>query len=287
MDSRSLAKHYNAYYYRHNCGASWEDDEQAWFTFFNHVADQIVQQIGPASLFDAGCGRGLLVQLLRQRGVEAFGADISSYAIENAYPQAKPYCWHASITENLSRQYDLIICIEVMEHLSPAESELAIANLCQHTRDILFSSSPFDYQEPTHINVQLPEYWAELFAHHQFFRDPEFDSGFISHWATRFRYSDEPFERIVRGYERKFLPLWKANLDLRAQVLKMQETLAAQENQLREITNRLEALQTEQPTQLDQPDQTGIQTTGITVQPSPRSRLAKLVQKFRKKKPGN
>jgi len=158
---------------------------------------------------------GFLVEELRRRGVECYGVDISEYAIARVHPDVRPFCWVGSITEPFPQRYDLIVCIEIVEHMPAAEAEKAIANLCQHTDDILFSSTPFDYKELTHFNVQPPEYWAELFARQGFFRDVDFDASFIVPWAVRFRRKTEPLPRLVREYERRFWLLWKENVDLR------------------------------------------------------------------------
>ena len=69
---------------------------------------------------------------------------------------------------------------------------------------MLFSSSPFDHQETSHVNVQPAEYWAELFARHGFYRDVDYDASFVTPWAVRFRRSSEPLARIVRNFERRF-----------------------------------------------------------------------------------
>jgi len=55
-----------------------------------------------------------------------------------------------------------------------SQCDQAIANLCQASDDILFSSTPDDYREFTHVNVQPPEYWAERFALNGFVRDIDF-----------------------------------------------------------------------------------------------------------------
>jgi len=143
------------------------------------------------------------VEALRKRGVEAYGIDISEYAIDHVHEDIKEYCWVGSVTEPLPQSYDLIVCIEVLEHLQPGESQQAIANLCQYTDDILFSSTPSDYGEATHYNVQPPEYWAESLARLSYFRDVDFDASFITAWATRFRKRRETLIRLIREYERK------------------------------------------------------------------------------------
>ena len=160
----SSANLYDEHYYRHYCGALPYERSEGWLRFFGGVADRIVQDLAPRTVLDAGCALGLLVESLRDRNVEAFGIDISEYAIANVRPDIAPFCWQGSITEPLPRRYDLIVSIEVLEHLPRAAAEAAVANLCRHTDDVLFSSSPIDYRETTHFNVQPPEYWADLFC---------------------------------------------------------------------------------------------------------------------------
>jgi SAM-dependent methyltransferase len=216
---------FDAFYFAHGCGEPYQRTD-VWLALFNAFADRICQDINPQSVLDAGCAMGFLVEALRMRGVEAWGVDISQYAIERVAQECRQFCWQASITEPFHRNYDLIICIEVLEHLPRAEAEKAVRNLCNHSDDILFSSTPLDYKEVTHFNVQPPEYWGEAFARQSFFRDIDFDASFITPWAVRFRRSKEPVHRIVRDYERRFWTLWKENLDLRELSQEMRDRLA-------------------------------------------------------------
>lgn len=236
--SRKKAELYDAYYFAHCCGRPYERSKD-WLYFFGSIADHIVKEICPGTVLDAGCGMGFLVEALRDRGIEAYGLDISEYAIAQVREDIRPYCWVASVMEELPCRYDLIVCIEVLEHLDPHEAEQAIANLCAHTEDILFSSTPFDYKEPTHANVQPPEYWAELFAQHSFFRDVDFDASFITPWAMRLRWQREPMHRLVRQYERKYWALWKECVDLREAVLEARNHLAEQEQEVQQLRQRL------------------------------------------------
>jgi hypothetical protein len=170
--------------------------------------------------------------------------DISEYAISNVHPSIQPFCSVGSISDQtqpvFSRRYDLIVCIEVLEHMQPVEAEKAVVNFCAHTDDVLFSSTPFDYKEATHYNVHPPEYWAELFARQGFFRDIDFDASFLTPWAVRFRKKQEPIVRLVSDYERKFFLLWKENTDLRSLAEEMRRELALKigaANRLQEIEN--------------------------------------------------
>jgi SAM-dependent methyltransferase len=211
---------FDAHYYATGCGRPYQRDE-AWLDFFRTIARRIVQEIRPRTALDAGCALGLLVEGLRLEGVEADGVDISEYAIQTSHPDVKPYLRLGSIADPFPQKYHLIISIEVLEHMPPREAERAIENICASTEDVLFSSTPFDYKEATHFNVQPPEYWADRFAMQGFFRDVDFDASFITPWAVRFRRKNEPVHRIVRDYERKYWLLGKENSDLRSQVTEM------------------------------------------------------------------
>lgn len=241
------ATHFDAHYYAHCCGQPYCRNEQ-WLTFFGAIADRIVREVlaaapgvageqSRARVLDAGCALGLLVESLRTRGVDAEGIDVSDYAIQQAHESVRQHCRVGSIAGELPRRYDLIVCIEVTEHMPADQAEAAIANLCRHTDDILFSSSPTDYGEATHVNVRPPEYWAELFARHGFLRDVDFDASFITAWAARFRRRAEAAPRIVQDYERALARTAIERNDLRAQVLRFDRDIivaAAEAPRLRE-----------------------------------------------------
>ncbi|MEI8167856.1 MAG: methyltransferase domain-containing protein, partial [Chloroflexales bacterium] len=215
---------YDKFYYATGCGLPYQRDEH-WTTFFGRIADELVATINPPSMLDAGCALGLLVEQLRLRGVQAEGVDISEFAITNAPEAVRPFVRVGSVAEPFGRRYDLIICIEVLEHMSREDAERAVANFCAHSDDVIFSSSPLDFKEATHFNVHPIEHWADLFARHSFVRDVDFDASFLTPWTIRFRRSSEPPHRVIRNYERRFWELWKANTDLRELALEQRKEL--------------------------------------------------------------
>ncbi|MGC9397900.1 MAG: class I SAM-dependent methyltransferase [Anaerolineae bacterium] len=205
---------YDAYYFAHNCGQPYRRDEK-WLSLFDRIAECIVRDFQPKTVMDAGCAMGFLVEKLRERGVEAYGVDISKYAIEHVHESVRRFCRLASVTTSFPSHYDLIVSIEVLEHLSPLHAREAIANFCRHSDQVLFSSTPIDYQEVTHINVHLPDYWAKLFAGHGFIRDVDYDASFITPWAGLYRKMDPLLPDLVQKFERRWWELQQENAELR------------------------------------------------------------------------
>jgi len=239
---------FDAYYYAHCCGDPYTRSETL-LRFFAGIADRIVADINPKTALDAGCAIGLLVEALRARGVDATGIDLSSYAIGQVPESVRAYCRHGSIADEFPARYDLIVSLEVVEHMPAREAEAAISNFCRHADDVLFSSSPLDYKEPTHINVHPPEYWAEAFARHGFYRDVDVDLSHITPWAARFRRRTEPAHRIVRDYERRFWELALENAHrrehasgLQREVQEMQDARPALAQARRELADATTAL---------------------------------------------
>jgi SAM-dependent methyltransferase len=219
---------FDAFYFKHCCGKPYVRDDE-WLGVFERIAERIAVDMAPRRVLDAGCAFGFLVERLRQRGIEAEGIDLSPYAIEQVAPETRPFCRVGSIADALDRDYDLIVSIEVVEHMDARGAESAVANFCRHTNDVLFSSSPLDYREPTHVNVHPPEHWAELFARHGFFRDVDYDATFVLPSAARFRKRQEPAHRVVRDYERQHWHLLQAANDARGHGVEIQKRLAAEE----------------------------------------------------------
>lgn len=172
---------YGADYYTHYSAGEYARNPR-WLTHFDHVAAHIIRQRNPATVFDAGCALGILVERLRARGVAAWGCDTSSAALELAAPEVRPYLALHSITAELPRRYAVITCIEVVEHMPTGEAVAAIANLCRYTDTVLFSSTPYDVEDATHINVRPHEYWAGLFLCNGFHMDA-MPADWLTPWA--------------------------------------------------------------------------------------------------------
>ena len=215
-----------------------------WFAFFSHIADALVSQFDPRKTLDAGCAWGFLVEVLRQRGVESFGIDFSQYALDQVHPDIQEYCRKASLTQPITGgPYDLVTCIEVLEHMEEADALRAIENLTSVTDVIVFSSTPLDFDDPTHVNVRPMLYWLRAFAKHGFYPAAESEAVYVSEHAFIVRKSSTPgpddalqmFTQIfeLRARSRRMVEQLESNVSLR---------VADLESKIREASDALEEI---------------------------------------------
>lgn len=225
-----LSERFDEEYYRTGCGpVPYARSEPKWAAFFGTVADELIRTLRPQRVLDAGCALGFLVEAFRDRGVEARGLDISSYAISQVRPDVQPYCQVGSIADGIEGRYDLITCLDVLDHMPEARAGRAIGNMTQATDTIVFSSTP---GRQAHAKPVFS--WLRLFRAQGFAPDLAFDLACVSDCATLLRRSDEPLsEEVLRLYSR-FLSQRHELSSARAQVQSLE---SAQE----EIHANLEA----------------------------------------------
>lgn len=190
---------YDEIYYRCHCGHIPYERSDFWLRFFHAIAEQIVRAFRPRRVLDAGCAKGFLVEALWERGVQAYGIDVSEYAISEVRKDVRAYCRQASLASPIEGRFDLITCFEVLEHIPEEEALAAIRSMTAATDAILFSSTPTDLTEPTHVNVRPTISWIHAFADSGFAPDLLFDATFIAPHAFLLRRAVErpPEEAMV------------------------------------------------------------------------------------------
>lgn len=207
LPDKNYQKWYSFEYYKSGFGVDYSEKD-FWIPFFDSIAKKIVEKYSPKTVLDIGCAFGYIVLALRNNGVQAYGIDISDYAVNQADESIKPYIKAMSVLDDLPdefpKKYDLVISIEMIEHLYEDDGLRAIKKMTEYSDRILLSSTDNDFDEPTHVNVQPKEYWCEKFAAHNYFRDLDIDLKYISLNAYLFeRNNNISLKELVKKYESK------------------------------------------------------------------------------------
>jgi len=98
-----------------------------------------------ATALDVGCATGYLVEVLRERGIDAEGCDLSRFAIDHASPGAVGHVRVANLFAGLpwaDGTFDLVTSLEILEHLPPDRVPVALAELARVCGGYLYATIP-------------------------------------------------------------------------------------------------------------------------------------------------
>ena len=84
------------------------------------ITAAIVRGLGARSCFELGCFTGPVLSLLAETGIEVAGLEISHSAFAFAYPNIRNCMTFGDLlTAQIDRRFDVVLCMDVLEHLSP------------------------------------------------------------------------------------------------------------------------------------------------------------------------
>jgi SAM-dependent methyltransferase len=94
---------------------------------------------------DVGCATGFLVEVLRERGIDAQGCDLSPFAVDHASPGADGHIRVANLFAGLpwpDSAFPLVTTLEILEHLPPDRVPAALAELARVCGGYLYATIP-------------------------------------------------------------------------------------------------------------------------------------------------
>ena len=123
-----------------------------------------------------------------------------------------------------------------------AQGLSAIGHMTKATDVILFSSTPYDLDEPTHFNVRPLVYWLQAFRDQGFSPDLDFDAGFVCSHAILFRRGEQTLSDEVLRLYANFLHRRREIIlrDGRIHALQTEKPAGAQEDGYRDKIRVLE-----------------------------------------------
>jgi SAM-dependent methyltransferase len=129
------------------------------------ILELLFERYRPKSVLDVGCGIGTWLSVAGELGV-ADMAGVEGPWLDRKLariPEALISTVELEQPFDLGRRFDLVINLEVAEHLSPDAAESFIGSLTKHADVVLFSAA-IPFQGGTHhVNEQFPDYWEKIF----------------------------------------------------------------------------------------------------------------------------
>jgi hypothetical protein len=124
------------------------------------IVPYIVSMYHPKSIADIGGGIGTWCKVFDEFQIEA-----TCYDGEYAKPVCKNfYSCDLSQPLQINKRFDLVLCLEVAEHLPEDRANYFIKDLSNLSNIVIFSAAIKGQGGTNHINEQPHEYWHNLFA---------------------------------------------------------------------------------------------------------------------------
>jgi SAM-dependent methyltransferase len=129
------------------------------------IVPWVVSALSPSSVLDVGCGRGAWLAAFKAAGVsDVLGLD-GDYVDRSTLHIAPDEFRAADLLDPpaLGRTFDLVVTLEVAEHLPESSARAFVAWLVSAAPVVLFSAAIPGQGGVNHINEQWPHYWADQF----------------------------------------------------------------------------------------------------------------------------
>lgn len=132
-----------------------------------NVVPLIKELFHPSSVLDVGCGIGTWLKIFKKNGIEnILGIDTQYVNKAKLFANiAKEEFLILDLSKpfDLNLKFDLIICLEVAEHLTASCADSFVDSLIKHADTIIFSAAVPGQWGQNHLNEQWIEYWIALF----------------------------------------------------------------------------------------------------------------------------
>jgi SAM-dependent methyltransferase len=139
----------------------------------------IKEVFAPGRVLDVGCGPGFLMLFLAELGVDVQGVDFSPSSTELAPPEVRGLIQIGQVTEPhvAERSFDLVVCREVLEHLTVLQVRRTVEQLCRASSRFVYVTTRFhpgpaglldlttDFEtDPSHITLLAKDFVRCLFV---------------------------------------------------------------------------------------------------------------------------
>ena len=155
-------QHYTERFFKEQSAGSRRSAEE--------IVPLILELIQPERVIDVGCGVGTWLSVFREHGIEDIWGVDGDYVDRRLLeiPEERFVSHDLRTLFRMDTRFDLVLSLEVAEHLPEDCAETFVDSLTKLGPVILFSAA-IPYQEGAgHLNEQWPRYWTALFGERGF-----------------------------------------------------------------------------------------------------------------------
>lgn len=139
--------------------------EQSALHSAQKIIPLVMELLQPNTVIDVGCGLGTWLSVFKEHGVEDILGIDGDYVERKKLQIPEESFLSVDLKKplTLDRKWDLVVSLEVAEHLPDSSAEIFVNSLAKLGKVILFSAAiPFQEGE-NHLNEQWQDYWKKHF----------------------------------------------------------------------------------------------------------------------------
>lgn len=174
------SEHYDEEYF----ASDWREDDNRYDLETRRRIEarnpQLIKEIfGAQRVLDLGCGPGFLMQFLHELGIDVHGIDYAEASRTLAPPDMHDRITIASVSEPIvePRSFDLVVCREVLEHMTVLEVRRTVQEICRASSRFAYVTTRFHPEpdslldfttqfevDPSHITLLTKDFLRVLFV---------------------------------------------------------------------------------------------------------------------------
>jgi SAM-dependent methyltransferase len=159
------------------------------------IVPYLIGKFHPKSVVDVGCGVGTFLHVFLKNDVKDILGIDGGWVDKSALFFPEDFFVEKDLEKKLdiNRKFDLVLCLEVAEHLSEKSADILIINLTNLSDIIIFSAATVHQGGQNHINEQHFDYWIEKFSKRGFIFYDIFRSRFWNNEKINWWYKQNMF----------------------------------------------------------------------------------------------
>lgn len=126
------------------------------------ISKTLVRDLEPKSVLDLGCGACNFANALYKQGCDVLAVDGSNNAEKMAGKGVEFECFDLRKPFKIDGSFDLVLSVEVLEHIDPKHEGTALSNIVSHvSKHAVITAAKLGQSGFYHMNCQPREHWVQ------------------------------------------------------------------------------------------------------------------------------